>query len=176
MDNGVSITRNHKTPLTNFRLFSTLFFDFLLLLCLTLVFLCFLLFFRRISWLWDVVDVVLPSVYLNTRITSVQRVQFVRGRMREAYRVAQRARVTNKPPVLGYIRYVYPNNVTTYLTDVSDLLQNILLPFFFRFLVFNITFLLLFLFGFYTSHMIDAINQLLTLCAVFLLYVQYRRI
>lgn len=80
------------------------------------------IFLFRISWLWDIVDVVLPSVYLNTRITGVHSTQFVRGRMREAYRVAQRAKVTNKPPVFGYIRYVYTNNVTTYLTDVSDLL------------------------------------------------------
>ncbi|XP_063710108.1 hyaluronidase B-like [Culicoides brevitarsis] len=65
----------------------------------------------QIKWLWDIVDVVLPSVYLNNKITAAQRVQFVRGRMREGYRVARMSKQTQKPPVLAYLRYVYTDTL-----------------------------------------------------------------
>nr|AGI16775.1 Cul o 2 allergen [Culicoides obsoletus] len=65
----------------------------------------------QIKWLWDIVDVVLPSVYLNNKITSAQRVQFVRGRMREGYRVAKMSKKSPKPPVLAYLRYVYTDTL-----------------------------------------------------------------
>jgi len=71
----------------------------------------------ELGWLWDVVDIVLPSVYLNTRLEPYERPGFVRGRMREAYRVAQRARKRQKPPVVGYIRYVYTNQAKDFLSN-----------------------------------------------------------
>lgn len=73
---------------------------------------------KRIKWLWDIVDVVLPSVYLNTKITAPQRVQFVRGRMREGNRVAKMSQKSKKPPVLGYLRYVYTNTLD-FISNVS---------------------------------------------------------
>nr|ADJ67266.1 Cul n 2 allergen [Culicoides nubeculosus] len=78
---------------------------------------------NRIKGLWDIVDVVLPSVYLNNKITASQRVQFVRGRMREGYRVSQLSKQPVKPPVYSYLRYVYTDNLKYISND--DLKQSI---------------------------------------------------
>lgn len=62
-------------------------------------------------------DLVLPSIYLNTRINGNQREQYVRGRMREGYRVAQMSGRSVKPEVFGYLRNVYTDS-QKYLTNV----------------------------------------------------------
>lgn len=65
-------------------------------------------------------------MYLNTKITASQRVQFIRGRMREGYRVARMSQKLEKPPVLGYLRYVYTDTLK-FISNVSlKFLPNIL--------------------------------------------------
>ncbi|XP_053690086.1 hyaluronidase Tab y 2.0101-like [Sabethes cyaneus] len=70
----------------------------------------------RIQWLFDGSDVIFPSVYLREKLNPGDRQKLVRGRVKEALRVARRAKAQPKPRVLTYIRYVYTDSIN-YLTE-----------------------------------------------------------
>ncbi|XP_052902328.1 hyaluronidase Tab y 2.0101-like [Anopheles moucheti] len=72
---------------------------------------------NRIMWLYDGSDIIFPSVYLRQKLSSSEREQLIRGRVREAVRVAQRT-IGSKPrrKVLTYLRYVYTDTIQ-YLTE-----------------------------------------------------------
>ncbi|XP_055620483.1 hyaluronidase-like isoform X2 [Toxorhynchites rutilus septentrionalis] len=70
----------------------------------------------RIQWLFDGSDIIFPSVYLREKLSPGDRIKLVRGRVKEATRVAQRTKGQQKPRVLTYIRYVYTDSIK-YLTE-----------------------------------------------------------
>ncbi|XP_039445301.1 hyaluronidase Tab y 2.0101-like [Culex pipiens pallens] len=73
----------------------------------------------RIQWMFDGSDIIYPSVYLREKLSPGERVKLIRGRVREAVRVAKRAKTgPSRPRVLTYIRYVYTDSIK-YLTEVS---------------------------------------------------------
>ncbi|KXJ73024.1 hypothetical protein RP20_CCG016731 [Aedes albopictus] len=72
----------------------------------------------RIQWLFDDSDIIFPSVYLREKLGAGDRIKLIRGRVKEAVRMARRANVQPKPRVLTYIRYVYTDSIK-YLTEVS---------------------------------------------------------
>ncbi|EDS27164.1 hyaluronidase [Culex quinquefasciatus] len=73
----------------------------------------------RIQWMFDGSDIIYPSVYLREKLSPGERVKLIRGRVREAVRVAKRAKTgQDRPRVLTYIRYVYTDSIK-YLTEVS---------------------------------------------------------
>jgi hyaluronoglucosaminidase len=60
----------------------------------------------QLHWLFEATDLVLPSVYMSERhLKAHNRPKMIRGRVREAVRVAQKQ--THKPPVLAYVRSVF---------------------------------------------------------------------
>uniref|UniRef100_A0A182KDZ7 Hyaluronidase n=1 Tax=Anopheles christyi TaxID=43041 RepID=A0A182KDZ7_9DIPT len=69
---------------------------------------------NRIMWLFDGSDIIFPSVYLREKLSSSEREQLIRGRVREAVRVAHRTKPKRK--VLTYLRYVYTDTIQ-YLTE-----------------------------------------------------------
>uniref|UniRef100_A0A182P9A8 Hyaluronidase n=1 Tax=Anopheles epiroticus TaxID=199890 RepID=A0A182P9A8_9DIPT len=69
---------------------------------------------NRIMWLFDGSDIIFPSVYLREKLSPSEREQLIRGRVREAVRVAQRSKPRRK--VLTYLRYVYTDSIQ-YLTE-----------------------------------------------------------
>ncbi|XP_049540426.1 hyaluronidase Tab y 2.0101-like [Anopheles darlingi] len=72
---------------------------------------------NRLLWLFDGSDIVFPSVYLRESLSPIEREQLIRGRVREAVRVAQRTiGATAKRKVLTYLRYVYTDTIQ-YLTE-----------------------------------------------------------
>uniref|UniRef100_A0A182S7E7 Hyaluronidase n=1 Tax=Anopheles maculatus TaxID=74869 RepID=A0A182S7E7_9DIPT len=75
---------------------------------------------NRIMWLFDNSDIIFPSVYLREKLSPCEREQLIRGRVREAVRVAQR-NSASKPrrKVLTYLRYVYTDTIQ-YLTEVGS--------------------------------------------------------
>lgn len=76
----------------------------------------FYIFLHSIMWLFDGSDIIFPSVYLREKLSPSEREQLIRGRVREAVRVAQRTKPRRK--VLTYLRYVYTDSIQ-YLTEVS---------------------------------------------------------
>lgn len=72
---------------------------------------------NRLLWLYDESDIIFPSVYLRQKLSPSEREQLVRGRVREAVRVAQRT-IGSKPrrKVLTYLRYVFTDTVK-YLSE-----------------------------------------------------------
>ncbi|XP_065073628.1 hyaluronidase Tab y 2.0101-like [Ochlerotatus camptorhynchus] len=72
----------------------------------------------RIQWLFDDSDIIFPSVYLREKLGAGDRVKLIRGRVKEAVRVAGRAQVQPKPRVLTYIRYVYTDSIK-FLTETD---------------------------------------------------------
>ncbi|EAT35046.1 AAEL012759-PA [Aedes aegypti] len=73
----------------------------------------------RIQWLFDDSDIIFPSVYLREKLGAGDRIKLIRGRVKEAVRMARRANVQPKPRVLTYIRYVYTDSVK-YLSENFD--------------------------------------------------------
>lgn len=65
----------------------------------------------RTKWLYDGSDVLYPSVYLSEQIKQEDRATVVRGRVREALRVAQRTRGTGNAKVIAYHRYVFTDTL-----------------------------------------------------------------
>ncbi|XP_019529357.3 hyaluronidase Tab y 2.0101 [Aedes albopictus] len=70
----------------------------------------------RIQWLFDDSDIIFPSVYLREKLGAGDRIKLIRGRVKEAVRMARRANASPKPRVLTYIRYVYTDSIK-YLTE-----------------------------------------------------------
>ncbi|XP_076680463.1 hyaluronidase [Andrena cerasifolii] len=72
----------------------------------------------KMSWLFELEDVLLPSVYLRLGLTGSQRIGLVGGRVKEALRIA--GQVTPRKKVLPYYWYKYQDQRDTYLNK-SDL-------------------------------------------------------
>uniref|UniRef100_A0A8D8HYC1 Hyaluronidase n=2 Tax=Culex pipiens TaxID=7175 RepID=A0A8D8HYC1_CULPI len=69
--------------------------------------------------MFDGSDIIYPSVYLREKLSPGERVKLIRGRVREAVRVAKRAKTgPSRPRVLTYIRYVYTDSIK-YLTEAD---------------------------------------------------------
>lgn len=69
------------------------------------------------SWLFELEDVLLPSVYFRLNLTSSERVGLVGGRVREALRIAKQMAI--KKRVLPYYWYKYQDKRDMYLSKVS---------------------------------------------------------
>ncbi|XP_055378214.1 hyaluronidase Tab y 2.0101-like isoform X2 [Condylostylus longicornis] len=65
----------------------------------------------NISWLFGNSDIILPSVYLNEDIPKSSRLPLVRGRVKEATRLANKFEdAVSKPLIYVYHRYVYTDS------------------------------------------------------------------
>lgn len=71
----------------------------------------------RMSWLFTLEDVHLPSVYLRQEIREDNRVGFVKGRVSEALRVAERN--PHKQQILPYYWFKYQDRRDNFLSKVS---------------------------------------------------------
>jgi len=69
------------------------------------------------SWLFELEDLQMPSVYLRRNIKEVDRVGFVKGRVSEALRIA--ARSTRRQRVLPYTWFKYQDRRDDFLSEVS---------------------------------------------------------
>lgn len=66
---------------------------------------------NRMNYLWNMADVIFPSVYLSEKLSQDKRSTMVRGRVREAKRVSNSVQGPNKPKILTYIRWVYTDTL-----------------------------------------------------------------
>ncbi|KOX79591.1 Hyaluronidase, partial [Melipona quadrifasciata] len=80
----------------------------------------------RMSWLFELQDVFLPSVYLRLSLTSNQRVGLVGGRVKEALRIARQ--MMTRKQVLPYYWYKYQDQRETNLSkdDLEATLKKII--------------------------------------------------
>ncbi|XP_015438973.1 PREDICTED: hyaluronidase-like [Dufourea novaeangliae] len=80
----------------------------------------------KMSWLFELEDVLLPSVYLRQSLANSQRVGLVGGRVKEALRIAKET--TPRKRVLPYYWYKYQDHRDTYLNkaDLEATLRKIL--------------------------------------------------
>jgi len=69
------------------------------------------------SWLFELEDAYMPSVYLRRNIKEVDRVGFVKGRVSEALRVAGRS--ARRQRVLPYTWFKYQDHRDDFLSKVS---------------------------------------------------------
>jgi len=74
--------------------------------------------FHRMPWLFTLEDVHLPSVYLRQKIREENRVDFVKGRVSEALRVAGKS--PRKQQVLPYLWFKYQDHRGYFLSKVSS--------------------------------------------------------
>lgn len=65
---------------------------------------------RQISWLFEESDVIFPSVYMSEMMPVDYRVPMVKGRVKEARRMAEYAK-PGKGQIYTYIRYCYTNTL-----------------------------------------------------------------
>ncbi|XP_071870643.1 hyaluronidase isoform X1 [Bombus fervidus] len=80
----------------------------------------------KMSWLFELEDVLLPSVYFRLNLTSSERVGLVGGRVREALRIAKQMAIRKK--VLPYYWYKYQDKRDMYLSkdDLEATLRKIM--------------------------------------------------
>ncbi|CAD1474545.1 unnamed protein product [Heterotrigona itama] len=80
----------------------------------------------KMSWLFELQDVLLPSVYLRLSLTSNQRVGLVGGRVKEALRIAKQ--MMTRKQVLPYYWYKYQDQRDTNLSkdDLEATLKKIM--------------------------------------------------
>lgn len=71
----------------------------------------------KMSWLFELEDVLLPSVYLRSSLTSSERVGLVGGRVRESLRIARQT--TPRKKVLPYYWYKYQDQRDAYLNKAD---------------------------------------------------------
>jgi len=72
---------------------------------------------NKIQWLFDNSVAIFPSLYLSKlQMSPEQRVQFMKGRMNEAVRVAQNVQRVTKPTVNAYVWYRY-HDVNEFLSQ-----------------------------------------------------------
>lgn len=71
----------------------------------------------KMSWLFELEDVLLPSVYLRLGLTAGERVGLVGGRVKEALRVARQSAPRKK--VLPYYWYKYQDHRDAYLNKAD---------------------------------------------------------
>ncbi|XP_076763693.1 hyaluronidase [Xylocopa sonorina] len=70
----------------------------------------------KMSWLFELEDVLLPSVYLRLSLTSSERVGLVGGRVKEALRISKQ---TGGRKVLPYYWYKYQDRRDAYLSKAD---------------------------------------------------------
>lgn len=70
--------------------------------------------------MFDASDIIMPSVYANSDVQSRDRPAMVKGRVREAVRVAENVKKNQRPQVLVYHRYLEPDT----LKYLSAVIQN----------------------------------------------------
>lgn len=73
--------------------------------------------FRRMSWLFTLEDMHMPSVYLRQQIKEEDRVSFVKSRVSEALRMAEKS--PRKQQVLPYYWFKYQDRRDNFLSKVS---------------------------------------------------------
>lgn len=71
----------------------------------------------RITWLFKISDALYPSVYLREKLNTIQQVQLVKGRIKEAKRIG------NQKRIIPYYRYKYTD--TKNYVDVYHLKQTL---------------------------------------------------
>lgn len=67
--------------------------------------------FCRIQWLFNDSDYIYPSVYITESMPVSNRIPMVRGRVKEARRVARQSNKSTKPKVYVYHRYVFTDSL-----------------------------------------------------------------
>lgn len=72
--------------------------------------------FDRTQWIYDGSNIIYPSVYMGEQTPPSDRVRLVRGRVREAMRLAKQSK--SQLQVLPYFRYVFTDS-RKFLSDVS---------------------------------------------------------
>ncbi|XP_046748178.1 hyaluronidase B-like [Diprion similis] len=77
---------------------------------------------NRLSWLFNLQNVLLPSVYLRTSLRHKERMELITGRLTEAIRISNMFKQTAKKPVMPYFWYKYQDSNNDFLTndDVYD--------------------------------------------------------
>ncbi|XP_066995025.2 hyaluronidase B [Anabrus simplex] len=81
---------------------------------------------NRIQWLFDESNVLYPSIYLAEKQPQSTRVNFMRGRVAEARRVAKRTGRLQGPQIYAYVRFVY-HDTLKYLSH-EDIFNSINIP------------------------------------------------
>lgn len=81
--------------------------------------------FIRTQWLYDDSDVIYPSVYMSEKIKAKDRAAMVRGRVREAVRLARNARGRDRE-VIVYYRYLF-TDTRRFLSQVSNRTNSLIL-------------------------------------------------
>ncbi|XP_078423665.1 hyaluronidase PH-20-like [Cetorhinus maximus] len=80
---------------------------------------------NELLWLWNESTALFPSIYLQTSLqASVAAAKFVRHRVQEAKRVALLSSQKYTPPLYVYIRPVFTDAATVYLSEI-DLVHTI---------------------------------------------------
>ncbi|XP_049636019.1 hyaluronidase PH-20-like [Suncus etruscus] len=78
-----------------------------------------------LNWLWNGSTALFPSIYLNTNLKSSKKAAlYTRNRVREAFRVSKVRNPQNPLPVFVYIRPVFVNQNTEFLSEI-DLVHTI---------------------------------------------------
>lgn len=74
----------------------------------------------ELGWLWNESTALFPSIYLNTYLQSSKRAAlYVRNRVHEGLRVAKVPNAESPLPVFVYVRPVFSDAPSTYLSEVS---------------------------------------------------------
>ncbi|XP_004608464.1 hyaluronidase PH-20-like [Sorex araneus] len=80
---------------------------------------------NELSWLWKASTALFPSIYLNTKLKkSPKAALFSRNRVNEAIRLSRVRDQKNPLPVFVYIRLVFTDNTTEFLSEI-DLVNTI---------------------------------------------------
>lgn len=70
-------------------------------------------------WLWDLVDVLFPSVYMSKkRLDAEERLVMVKGRIDEARRLSSLS--NSELQIIPYLWYKYSDETSEFLTKVSQ--------------------------------------------------------
>ncbi|XP_046624557.1 hyaluronidase B-like isoform X1 [Neodiprion virginianus] len=77
---------------------------------------------NRLSWMFNLQNVLLPSVYLQASLRHKERMELITGRVTEAIRISNRSKQNAKKPVIAYFWYKYQDSRNEFLTndDVHD--------------------------------------------------------
>lgn len=69
--------------------------------------------------MFNLQDVILPSVYLSASLNKNDRMGLITGRVNEAIRISKRFTKPSNKPVLSYFWYKYQDDRDKFLTSVS---------------------------------------------------------
>lgn len=79
----------------------------------------------RLSWLFSKMDVLVPSVYLPSRLSLQQQKDLIEGRINESLRIA--SNLANRPKILPYYWFKFYDKKNSFLTleDLDETFQKI---------------------------------------------------